>query len=275
MRIFVLIAFAGISVSSPALAAGFFEDISHGVGKAIEKAAHDTGNTVEKATHDTGHTIEKAAHDTGNTVEKATYDAGNAIEKATHDTGNTIQGRPLDADPLAPEKVKSSPGQDFEKAMRDTGLVVENSPYPWIGIVRHRAQSADQQPLNNAAIAAKAALASKTFIDSLVKKPDDELLNLSLTEDLCNIIECFGLTRDIARQAVTLVRTRKETTVDLEIRRTQATSAEFSAAAALLSLVISIASFVRAGRRDAKEPTPAVTPTAPTSVAGAPAAAAG
>jgi hypothetical protein len=167
MRIPLLVA-AALSTTSPAYAAGFFEDVT----KSLNEAVRDTDRAIEKGTQDTGKAIEKGAQATGHTIEKKAFDAN-------------------------------------------------------------------------------------SFIQNLLKKTDDELLSLTLSIEPCSEVDCRGLPNEIARQAITLVRTQKQSEIDLEVRRSQARAAEVSAAMSCLSLIISICSFVRAGRRTPYIPTPA------------------
>jgi hypothetical protein len=129
-------------------------------------------------------------------------------------------------------------GKAVERAAQDTGKAIEKASQDTGHVVEKGGKLVDP----------------KSLVQDLNSKSDDELLSLTLSADPCSEVDCHGVPSDIARQAVGIVRTQKQTFIDLEVRKSQAWAAVISAAIAFLSLAISIASFVRAGRSTSSSP---------------------
>jgi hypothetical protein len=122
-------------------------------------------------------------------------------------------------------------GKAVEKEVHDTGKTIEKATHD-VGI----------------AIEQKTAANADAFLTDIQKKTDSELLVLVLS-DICAMVECHGMDKEVARQAVNEVRTKRKDDADIGVKRSQVTVAEVSAGVALVSLLISVAGFVRAGRK--------------------------
>lgn len=225
MRLFFLSFLLVALFVNESSARGFLENVN----RALEKASQDIGKTVDKATLDTGKTIEKAGNDAGKAAEKAVLDV---VEKSKKSGSVATDIEVKDAGEAANKAVQEAT-KIIEKTLHDAELARND----------RRVQSAN----------------SRLFLKDLVDKDDEELLALSLAADPCLEVECHGVRPDIARQAVNVIRAQKQIEVDLGVRRQQVWAAGFSAIIAMLSLVISIRSYVRSGKRDPNLAEPART----------------
>jgi hypothetical protein len=145
-------------------------------------------------------------------------DVGKSIGKAVQDSGRVI-----------------------EKAAQDTGATINQAvkPVPPISTAAPAA-TLKEQPEKKVEI--------QTFYKHLLTIPDDDLALLSEMENPCTDVDCQNLLPATAARIVKLTYDRRQAHGDAVTKQQQAWAATGSCFFSLFSLIVSFASFARAGR---------------------------
>ncbi|MFG5121818.1 hypothetical protein [Methylorubrum sp. POS3] len=150
----------------------------------------------------------------------------------------------------------------FDRAFRDIGRIQAEQQLQLKNAIdqieeQKRRQALEKAEKDKQAPPPPPRIDSAALSKMLVSKSSDELLTLSIEPNICSTINCHGIDAAVVRNLINTVRTDKQLIIDTEIKQIQAWAAIGSAVIATVSLLISIASFIRSGRTTKADRVPA------------------